>query len=393
MAPIWVLCSACSSSSSGPPSGVTCSGTSDGGGSGASLTAALASAKPGSCVLLGTSTYTGSFVVPAGVTLASRSGQRATLTGGMASAPVVQITGGTGSALADVDVTNAAGVGVAVRGGAASLTNVNVTGAMSAAFAALCQGSSCGTDIVTLDSVSLTKSALGAWISGAYVKMNGGACTDEAVNDLSGGIGVVAEAGGRVELVGVDIERNGGVGVLIDGGGGTTALIQDTTVSNNSDRGVWVQGLTGTLANPALSIQGATKIENNSIVGLGALDSHGIIFVGGFVDNTQLAPVVTNLGSTDKIGDGVGFFGGSGDVKLDTVSITANGRAAGLVDNNTGVIIFVGGKVEAGASNLLVVVQNTTDTKDVQVPAAEITAHTMPLSISAPTIPLSTVLQ
>jgi hypothetical protein len=125
---------------------------------------------------------------------------------------------------------------------------------------------------------------------------------------------------------------------------------------------------------------------------MGAVNSHGIIFVGGVVSGTQLAPVVTSLGTTDQIGDGVGFFGGTSDVKLDSVSIHDNGRAAGIVDHNNGAIIFVGGDVLAGAADLLVVVQNTQDSKDVQVPAADLSMPKTPLTVSAPVILLGSVL-
>ncbi len=394
--PVIVTVFGCSSSSSSAsaPSGLTCRSTAEGGADATSLTNALSTAPSGSCVLVRSATYTGTFSIPAGVTLASAAGEHATLTGGTASAAVVSIAGGAGSGLWNVDVTNAAGVGVAVRDGAASLSNVNVTGATSAAFAALCQGASCLDDAsaVQLDTVSLTTSSLGAWVSGALVKMTGGACTDESTTSLTGGIGVVVLAGGRIELSNVDVERNGGVGVLVDGTGGTTALIQDGTVSNNADRGIWAQNLTGTMTNPALSIQGATEIVGNKVVGVGAVASHGIIFVGGHVGSTHLAPVVTTLGTTDQIGDGVGFFGASGDVKLDTVAIDGNDRAGGVVDDNTGAIIFVGGDVVGGAANLRLVVQNTQDSMDVQVPAGELST-TKVLTVSAPVIPSGAVLQ
>src|SRR5579859_3063395 len=81
------LATACSSSAAPPvaPDGLTCKSVVDGGSGGASLTTALASAAPGACVLVGGATYTGAFVVPAGVSLASAKGARATLTGGTAS--------------------------------------------------------------------------------------------------------------------------------------------------------------------------------------------------------------------------------------------------------------------------------------------------------------------
>ena len=395
---VVIALAACSKSSSvasgGAPAGLSCSSTTDGGATAASLTAALGSAAAGSCVLVTTATYTGSFQVPAGVTLASENGQQATFTGGTSTEPVIAIAGGAGSGLWNVDVTGAAGVGVAVRNGAATISNVTVTGAKSAAFAALCSGASCLTTAgqIVIDSSTFVQSELGIWVSGALVSMTGGGCTDESTTSLSGGMGVVVLAGGRVELTNVDVERNSGVGVLIDGAGGTTALIQSSTVSNNLDRGVWAQNLTGTMDNPALSMN-ATQIENNKIVGLGAVGSTGIIIVGGDIKLTADAPVVTTLGETDQIGDGAGFFGGSADIKLTNVAITDNARADGLIDHNIGAIIIVGGDVVGGSADLLVVVQDSQDMQDVQVPTADLSSVKTPLSVSAPTIPLATVLQ
>jgi hypothetical protein len=394
-------CSSSSSSGSGEsaPSGLTCSATSSGGADADSLTAALASAAAGSCVLVAGATYSGTFTIPAGVTLAGANGAQVRLTGGTSTEPVVSIAGGTGSGLWNIGVTNAAGVGVAVRNGGASLSNVNVSGAQSSAFAALCQGSSCldSASAVVMDNVTLTTSSLGAWVSGALVQMSDSNVTNETSTSLTGGIGIVVLGGGRLELTDVQVTGNDGVGVLVDGSGGTTALIQGGSVSNNTDRGIWAQNLSGTMASPALSIQasamGPTVVQNNQVVGVGAVNSHGIIFVGGSVLGTRLAPVVTSLGTTDQVGDGVGFFGGSSEVQLDALTISQNGRAGAIVDDNIGAIIFVGGSVLPGSSGLLVVVQDTQDETDVTVPHADLSTTKAPLAVSAPTIPAGAVLQ
>jgi hypothetical protein len=333
------------------------------------------------------------------VTLAGSNGAQVNLTGGTATAPVVSITGGTGSGLWNVGVTSAASVGVAVLNGPASLSSVSVSGAQSAAFAALCQGSSCleSASAVALNNVTLTTSALGAWVSGALVQISDSSVTGETSTSLTGGMGIVVLAGGRVELTDVQVTGNDGVGVLVDGAGGTTALIQGGAVSNNSDRGIWAQNLSGTMANPALSIQasptGPITIANNEVVGFGAVNSHGIIFVGGSVIGTRLAPVVTSLGTTDQVGDGVGVFGGSSDMQFESLTISQNGRAGAIIDHNIGAIIFVGGSVLPGSSGLLVVVQDTQDQTDVTVPMADLSTTKMPLAVSAPTIPSGTVLQ
>ena len=82
------------------------------------------------------------------------------------------------------------------------------------------------------------------------------------------------------------------------------------------------------------------------------------------------------------------MFSGTGDVRIENVSLTANARASGLIDSGTGVIIFVGGKIEAGASALKLVIQNTTG---VDVPAENVSISPA-LSVSAPRLPLAKVL-
>ena len=372
------------------PDGVTCASRVDGGADGTALASVLSTAKPGSCVVLSSQTYTGNFKVPAGVAVVSARDGRATIVGASAASPAIELAGGAGSALDAVDVLRAPGVGVAVRGGATKIRDVNVEGAKGAALAILCAGAECMDDahVVILEGVHLKKSAIGMWVSGARVTMNGGECTDHASDGLAASAGIVAQSGARLELTGVDVERNRGVGILIDGQGGTTGVLRDVIVSNNSERGIWAQKLAGTMNAPALRIEGNTVIEANRIVGLGMAQSHGIIFVGGKISGTTSAPIVTDLGQTDQVGDGLGVFSGSGDVRIENVSLTANSRTAGLIDNGTGVIIFVGGKVEAGASSLKLVIQSTAG---VDAPPSSVSMSPT-LSVSAPNLPLAKVL-
>src|ERR1700689_4597173 len=90
-------CSSFKNGASEAPSGLQCSQLVSAGGDGDSLTAALAGAAPGSCVLLEQATYEGTFAVPAGVTLASPEGARGTLRGGTATQPTVSLVGAVGS--------------------------------------------------------------------------------------------------------------------------------------------------------------------------------------------------------------------------------------------------------------------------------------------------------
>jgi hypothetical protein len=112
--------------------------------------------------------------------------------------------------------------------------------------------------------------------------------------------------------------------------------------------------------------------------------------VGGRIAETVAAPLVTNLATTEPVGDGVGVFG-SGDVKLEGAEIESNARAAGVIDGSDRAIIIVGGKVAAGASGLKVVIQNT-KSEGLQIPEADRSVPEKALGVSAPKLVLPPVL-
>jgi hypothetical protein len=353
-----------------------------------SAKAALAGAAPGACVILRAGSYAGPFQVPTGVTLMAQTGARATVTGGTVQDPALTLA--EGAHLELVDVIDAAGVGIAVRASSAVVSSVTVSGAKSAALAVLCTAGApgCASGTVALADVRLGRSTLGLWVSGAHVSWKGGASTGHAGTALSAAAGVVAQGGAKLDLENVTVEKNQGVGVLVDGAT-TTASIKNAIINENGERGVWAQRLAGTLEAPALTIEG-TQVTRNRIVGVGALESHGIIIVSGRISDTVEAPLVTNLSTNELIGDGLGIFAGSSDLKIDTV-FEANARTAGIIDgaSERGIII-VSGKVGAGASGLKFVVQNTK--ANVQIPASDRSAPPSALGISAPQLAVPPVL-
>jgi hypothetical protein len=388
-----------------PPSGLQCQTVVNGGGSPDSLTAALTNAQPGSCVLLVTQTYSGNFKVPQGVTIASAEGSRAIITGSDPNSAAIELVGGEGSGVYGLDVNGSAQVGIAVRNGAALIQNVNVSGAKSAGIAAICAApTTChdGSHVLELDNVNITSNDSGLWAKGEDVKMSTGTVSQNSGDSLTAGNGIIAFGGANVALNGTTVANNDQVGILVDGttasdgtGGGTTGDFESVTVSQNGARGIWAQGLTGTLDAPALKIGGTSLISGNKIVGLGATGSHGIIFVGGKIENTVAAPFSTTLGEQAQVGDGFGAFNSSGDLKLDTVEVSNCARAAGVLDTATGVIIFVGGSVNPGASGLKIVVQNSSADapSNLQI-APDVTSTTSsPLYVSAPQIQTGSLIQ
>lgn len=361
-------CSSDSSTSVAVPEGVACARTVAASSADAAK-AALADASAGTCVVLSAGTYAGPLTVPAGVALVSSSsssgGGRASISGGMGESAVVAL--GAGASLVDVDVANGSNIGVTVRGASATVRNVTSRTNKIGALAVLCDAA-CDAGSVELTDVVLEKSAIGLYVSGASVRMKGGRSAEHGGSSLSGGFGVVAVGGAKITLDGTVVEKNVGTGVVLDGEK-TTASLVAATVSENAERGIWVQRAAGTIDAPALRLENTT-ITKNRIVGVGAFESRGIIIVGGKVSETIAAPLVTNLAKTEDVGDGIGLFGNSSDFKLDGTEVALNARAAGVVDGSERGIIIVGGKVTASASGFKFVVQNSVGA-DIQIPAAD----------------------
>jgi hypothetical protein len=370
----------------GPPAGLQCSQLVSAGGDSSSLTAALAGASPGSCVLLEQATYEGVFSVPAGVTLASPQGVRGVLRGGTSTQPTVLLVGAVGSGLSNLDVQVTGGVGLDINGGPVLISDVSVSGATGAAAAASCSQPCTSTTSVALSDVDLGTSLVGLSVSGAFVTWNGGASHDHgSMGQLAGGDGIVASQGATLQLTGVTVTNNAGVGVLVDGAGGTSATLANVTVSGNAGRGIWAQNLTGSASAPALTLT-QTTVTQNRIVGVGVLASSGVVVTGGSIDSTIDAPVATDVGSVQNVGDGVDLFGGSSDVRIDSAAITNNARAAGVIDAAGTGIDVVNTNVLASGSSLLFVVQRSTN--PVGVPSASTSSVQTPLPIASGAVPV-----
>lgn len=380
---IAVASAGCSSDAeegtSAPPDGVSCASVARATDE-KSLLSGLANAAAGSCIVVsGTVTSTVPLRVNEGAILVGEKGTRAAIT---VTGPVSlgAITLMARAQLGNVDVVASPGNGVAVAGIDAKIFDAKVTGSKNAGVAVLPGKESFG---VTLENVNVEKNGYGVYVNGEGMKLTikGGRIAENGGTSLAAGAGLVAVNGARAELDGVTIEKNEGTGVLLDGEK-TRAVIKASTVSENRERGIWAQGLQGSLDAPAVEVQD-TQILKNRIVGMGGVQLKGIIIVGGSVKETVSSPVPTNLATNEMIGDGVGIFGGSTDFKIERTNFAANGRAAGVVDGTEVGIIIVGGKVEPGPG-LKFVVQNSK--ADVQIPDADKSTVDTPLGISAPRI-------
>lgn len=364
------------------PSGLSCAKTASAGDT-AAAKSALASAGAGACVILTGQSYDGPLEIPQGVTLAGRTGTRTVITGSNPQLPAIYV--GENSGLANVEVKDAVGVAIGVRASKAKLSNVAVSGAKKAALAVSCVGDGCGAGLVEIIDSTFENSSIGVIVGGAHVLLKGGKSSGHASTSLSAAMGVVAQSGARLELDGFTVEKNQGPGIVIDGAA-TTAFIKGSTISENGERGIWIQKVSGSLDAPAVKIEASTLVKNK-IVGVGSVEARGIIVIGGRIAETIAAPVVTTLDKPAEVGDGFGFFDKSSDLKIDGTVIESNMRAAGIIDGSDRGIIVIGGNVSAGPSGLKVVVQNTTG-GEVTVPDADKSAPASPLGIAAPRLTL-----
>lgn len=321
---------------------------------------ALDRAPKGACVVLTGSSYGpgAEYTVKEGVTLAGGKGLRPGVDRG------IIVVGGR---VANLDVTSSAGIGVALSGGA-TLTDVKVAGAKSAAVTV--------TGDATLDEVVLERSAIGLFAKGAKITMKGGRVAENGSTSLTSGAGIIGTQATTLDLDGVVVEKNDGPGIVVDGAS-SKLVARNTRVLDNGGQGVWLQNTEGSLDAPAARLE-ESEVARNKLVGVGALESRGIIVVGGRIGETRAAPTVTNLAKTEEIGDGLFVFKG-GDLEVRGTTLEANARAAGIIDGSDRGIIVVGGKVTAGPSGLKVVVQNTTASVEI---GSELRSETsMPLGV------------
>ncbi len=364
------------------PSGVTCSRWTQARGE-AALAQALAAATSGTCVVAQTGKYQQALSVPQGVTLVGESMGAVELAGGSDTVPVVTLA--PNAVLAGVKVTaSAAGFGVSGGGKGQRLFQVSVTGGKKAGVIFWCE-EDCRTDEFSeLTDTTITGAAVGLMTSGVRVRLKNGAVSKSSGAGLASGYGVVASAGAVLEVEGTTVEQNESLGVLIDGASATEATLTNVSVKENKGRGLWAQGLTGTMAAPRLRLVNAT-LERNVLAGFGARSSTGIVVTGGRITGTVTGASTGEApGQVVMVGDGLGLFGGTGDLRVDGVSLEANQRTQALVDSaGAGVVFAPNVTVTAGSAQGLVVQRTTPVVEGMNVtrPAAG-----MELSVSAPTI-------
>ncbi len=260
----------------------------------------LEDATPGTCILLGKGDFEGPLVVPAGVALV---GDHSRIVGPPASTgPLLVLS--EGSLAAKLEVESASGVGVAIHAASARLDNVFIHRSARAAVAAICEASAetCRAGTIVLSNVSALESGSGFWISGAHVFLDGSGVTKANGTYPGGGIGVLIASGARVDAVSTTISGSASTGVFIDGER-TKATFRRSGAGESGDHGIYVQGVRGTIEDPAVALADF-NVEGNHVA-LGAFDSSGVVLIRGTafeqtrLDGRDGVAIVASGGSTE----------------------------------------------------------------------------------------------
>ena len=369
---------------------VSACGGDDGGAPVTDIAAAVEGATPGTVVVLTESSYSGSFSIPAGVTL---DGKGATITG-VNGAAVFSVTGGatdTPTRLINMRIENE-GLAVVAREGAVELEDVTVSvSALGGVFAEgldrLAMTRVTGLGSLNAENVSDLGTVNGFGLDARRYPIAGVLLADVAdveLEELSlsgfGGFGAIFlrsqgswNGGGVTEWVGTgvlvedsDIELTGvavhdslsdsnlrlipnGIAVT-QGGSLSTSVLElsnivcygllqdnarsahtDLNVLGNARAGVWVQN-SFAADGPALSISGASAIADNLGLGLYARDFEGLELDGVTISTTQTRSQLFGELGVVELGDGLQMTGASGLVRMNSTTLTGNSRVGWLID-------------------------------------------------------------
>lgn len=366
------------------PAGTTCSRWSTAS-TDAELSTALSGASSGTCVALQAGQYRQPLVVSEGVSVVSVAGATVELLGGSETQPTVTLA--PRAVLAGVEVVGAPGIGVSGSGKGSKLFQSKVRGAKKFGVVFWCEEDCRTDDFSEVLDTTLTGNAVGLFTRGVRVKVKNGAISQSGGTSLTAGYGVVAAAGAVLEVEGTSVEQNETLGVLVDGAQNTDASLTRVTVRENKGRGIWAQGLLGTMAAPKLRLADST-VERNLLTGVGARGSKGLQISGGRIAGTQTGSAVSGPGQLVMVGDGLGLFEGTGDVQVDGAVLEANQRAQAVVDQAVAGVTVASSVMVTPGAGLGLVVQRTTAT--VQAPNQTVLTGANELTVSSPSLGVPT---
>ena len=363
------------------------------------LTSALADAKSGSTVEVGSGTIEGNFTVPAGVTLAG-AGSGSTVLKSAGAGPVLEVTtGATATTIRDLSVEGGSTGGIYVSGdGALTLRDLSVSvtggfcvkvveiGSLTAenlalsgnvtqdvqgtiqakpngdlwALAGLAAVKVGQADLKNVDATGFASCGVllhrtpTVWDGGEMREMVGSgvhvdgqaAVTLKNVSshDIWGGAtpfgyGLVASNQAEVNTEGMVAKDNFVAGMLFDHATGEHV---DAVVTGNQSRGVWIQHCGQAGGGPSVVFSGAaTDLDDNQGVAFGVYHSVGVSLAGAHIGGTQGANHIPYGQETGMVQIG------------DAIEITYSDELTFtdlVLDNNTRAGVVIDGRDEQGAA-------------------------------------------
>lgn len=349
----------------------------------------LAKARPGDTVTIGACRVEGgSFVVPAGVTLAGKARADSviavpagelgvTLTPGTPPARLVGLTvesDGRAGVIAigagevevqGVTVRATKGIALGVESATrAALTDVALSGPVTADNAASvpldptpAETATHGLVLVRVTDAQLSNvttsgfARFGALVVEGNTSWTGGAASDNLATGLMIQAGVATLNGievcrtmqgvtlippyGLVISAGADVETNAltvcdgdGLGLIQSGARGRHL---DLVASGNGDSAVWVQ------QSDSFEMSGTgTSLTGNKFGGVVIVDSANVSIADAQIDDSQLATRIFGEVGSVQVGDGVQLLRSSNAVVLENVTLRTNQRVGILIDLNGG---------------------------------------------------------
>lgn len=367
------------------------------------LQQALTEAQAGDRVQVAAGRYTGSFVVPGGVTLqgagpqtvfvadggpalrlqATSAGTSVMRAGVEATAGGVLAKGPGDALLLDLTVTlsGGGGYGVAVVGGRATLRDVVISGQGVAGVigsGGQLVGERLAIDVdgdfgaVLIDSEatwsdgSVAGALVGVHVEGGQAELSG-----LVVRDGGGtlGAGVAIVGGAAVTTRALAVSGFDGFGLLQDG---AASVHEDLTVQDNGNVGIWSQ------RGSDVEIRGAgTSVMRNSGAAVYSFESAGLAISGGLFAQTGWRPTVDGVGVA-RIGDGLQVIDAAGALHLEDAvfedhpraGLLMHGGAAGLQATVSGVVVRNTGEGEDAGDAVAIVAQGDAPTTAADTMAA-----------------------
>jgi len=331
------------------PVGVECGGVNEVGPN-AGLVTAQSSAVEGDCILLSGGSYNGPIVLPAGVRLVGEADAVVQISGGI---PAV-IRGAEGGGIHNLTILSGPAQGILIEAIEFTVDRTQVFDIVESAVGIRCEDPGCLRGRITLDGLEIRRARDGLVVLGADVLVKDSVVSDASTTGLAGGGAIYVANGGIVTLEGTEV-ADSDYGVVADGAGTELHLVR-TTVRDCAAAGVWTQGLSGTAAQPALTLGETTSITGHAGVGVLMLDSAGASIADSTIEGTTLRTTVLG-GMNVEIGDGLLLVSAS-EVSVQASVLSGNARAQAIVDAAGAAVVFGSNTVDATGGQWKVVVQN-----------------------------------